>query len=107
MILPTKYLSHDRALITLGGEILKHLEEPRSVSALWDCVREAHIYKAEDALISFDWFVLALNLLYAISAINYQGGSSMVSTRHDRFSRKLAEDVQGCDISRRPERAAI
>lgn len=74
MILPTKYLSHDRALITVGGEILKHLEEPRSASALWDCVRKAQIYKTADALVSFDWFVLALNLLYAISAIDYRDG---------------------------------
>lgn len=74
MILPTKYLPHDRALITVGGEILRHLEQPRSVSALWDCVREAQICKAADGLVSFDWFVLALNLLYAISAIEYRGG---------------------------------
>lgn len=74
MILPTKYLAHDRALIGVGGEILKHLEEPRTVSALWDCVREAQSYKTADALISFDWFVLALNLLYAISAVDYRNG---------------------------------
>jgi hypothetical protein len=74
MILPTKYLSHDRALITVGGVILKNLEEPRSVSALWDCVREAQASKAATALVSFDWFVLALNLLYVISAIDYQNG---------------------------------
>ena len=74
MILPTKYLPQDRALITIGGEILRHLEEPRSVSALWDCVREAQICNAAGALVSFDWFVLALNLLYAISAIEYRDG---------------------------------
>jgi hypothetical protein len=74
MILPTKYLSHDRALVAVGGEILKHLEEPRSVSALWDCMREARGYKTTETLISFDWFVLALNLLYAISAIDYRDG---------------------------------
>ena len=74
MILPTKYLAHDRALIGVGGEILKHLEEPRTVSALWDCVREAQSYKTANTLISFDWFVLALNLLYAISAVGYRNG---------------------------------
>lgn len=74
MILPTKYLAHDRALIGVGGEILKHLEEPRTVSALWDCVREDQSYKTANALISFDWFVLALNLLYAISAVGYRNG---------------------------------
>lgn len=74
MILPTKYLSHDRALITVGGAILKHLEEPRSVTALWDCVRETQLCKNAEALVSFDWFILALNFLYAISAINYRDG---------------------------------
>ena len=74
MILPTKYLPHDRALVNVGAEILKHLEEPRSVSALWDCVREGQTYKAGTTLVSFDWFVLALNLLYAISAIDYRDG---------------------------------
>ncbi|WP_334026281.1 ABC-three component system middle component 6 [Burkholderia gladioli] len=74
MILPTKYLSHDRALITVGGEILRYLAEPRSVSALWDCIRETRSDNTTAALISFDWFVLALNLLYAISAIDYRDG---------------------------------
>lgn len=74
MILPTKYLTHDKALINVGGEILKYLEEPRTASALWDCVREARRYKSAEALVSFDWFVLALNLLYAISAIDYKNG---------------------------------
>jgi len=74
MILPTKYLAHDRALISVGGEILKHLEEPRTVSALWDCVRDAQVHKSMTAPVSFDWFVLALNLLYAISAVDYRNG---------------------------------
>jgi len=74
MILPTKYLSHDRALISIGGDILKHLEEPRTVSVLWDCVREAQLRKLSATPVSFDWFVLALNLLYAISAIEYRDG---------------------------------
>lgn len=82
MILPTKYLSHDRALINVGGAILQQLEEPRSVSALWDCVREAQMRKAADALVSFDWFVLALNLLYAISAIDYRDG--VIYGRHTK-----------------------
>ena len=74
MILPTKYLPHDRALISVGGEILKHLEEPRTVSALWDCVRDGQHNNDVAALVSFDWFVLALNLLYAISAVEYKDG---------------------------------
>jgi len=74
MILPTKYLSQDRALISVGGEILKNLEEPRTVSVLWDCVRNSQNSRRDATPISFDWFVLALNLLYAISAIEYRDG---------------------------------
>lgn len=74
MILPTKYLAHDRALISVGGEVLKHLEEPRTVSALWDCLCEGQRYKPVETLVSFDWFVLALSLLYSISAIDFKDG---------------------------------
>jgi hypothetical protein len=74
LILPSKYLSQDRALITMGGEILTYLEEPRSVSVLWECIREAQARKHADARVSFDWFVLALNLLYVISAIDFRNG---------------------------------
>lgn len=74
MILPTKYLSHDRALISVGGDILKNLEEPRTVSSLWDCVRDAQNSRRSATPVSFDWFVLALTLLYAISAIKYRDG---------------------------------
>lgn len=74
MILPTKYLPHDRALIGVGAEILNQLKEPRSVSELWDCVREDREMRPTATPLSFDWFVLALNLLYAISAIEYGQG---------------------------------
>ena len=74
MILPTKYLSSDRALLAVGGDILAQLEEPRSVSELWARVREARTLLGNAAELSFDWFVLALNLLYAMSAIDFAAG---------------------------------
>lgn len=74
MILPTKHLPQDRALLGIGAEILVELTEPRSVSELWEAVREAHGRNPNAAPLSFDWFVLALNLLYAISAINHSNG---------------------------------
>lgn len=73
MILPTKYVSHDRALLTIGGDILRRLEEPKSVSALWDYVRQSPSSGAGNP-VPFDWFVLALNLLYAVSAVDYVQG---------------------------------
>lgn len=74
MILPTKHLPQDRALLSIGAEILGELTEPRSVSELWEAVREARGKNPSAAPLSFDWFVLALNLLYAISAIDHNNG---------------------------------
>jgi len=74
MILPTKHLAQDRTLLAVGAEILGQLKEPRSVSELWETVREARRRIPDSAPLSFDWFVLALNLLYALSAIDHSNG---------------------------------
>jgi hypothetical protein len=74
MILPTKHLPPDRALLGIGAEILCQLLEPRSVSELWEAVREVRGRNSNAAPLSFDWFVLALNLLYAISAVDQRNG---------------------------------
>jgi hypothetical protein len=74
MILPGKHLREDRALLTLGAEILGYLEEPRTVSELWERVRAARAGMPGYSPVSFDWFVLALNLLYAIAALDLSGG---------------------------------
>ncbi|EGI76524.1 ABC-three component system middle component 6 [Hylemonella gracilis] len=74
MILPTKHLPPDRALLGIGAEILGQLVEPRSVSELWEAVKEARSRTPCPAPLSFDWFVLALNLLYAISAVDHSNG---------------------------------
>ncbi len=74
MILPTKHLPPDRALLGIGAEILGQLMEPRSVSELWEAVREARGSIPSATPLSFDWFVLSLNLLYAISAVDHSNG---------------------------------
>jgi len=74
MILPTKYISGDRALLAVGGDILAQLQEPRSVSELWTRVREARKVLGNATELTFDWFVLALTLLHAISAIDLGAG---------------------------------
>ena len=72
MILPGKHLRHDRALLGVGGEILAQLDEPRTVSELWERMRLSRGAKATP--ISFDWFVLSLSFLYAIAAVDYHEG---------------------------------
>ena len=73
MILPNRGLSQDRALLTIGSEVLHILSEPRTVSRAWEDLRRAHKRKGIGQL-PYDWFILALDFLYAIDAIAYEGG---------------------------------
>lgn len=67
MILPSKHISQERALLTIGTAILKCLEHPKTVSATWEAIRD-------ERSVHYDWFVLALDLLYAIGAVNLHEG---------------------------------
>ncbi|OIO61481.1 hypothetical protein COY26_02400 [Candidatus Woesearchaeota archaeon CG_4_10_14_0_2_um_filter_33_10] len=69
MILPTKRLSSKRALIGIGAEILEMLDEPKTISRIWDEMNE---YKKCNY--KYDWFILGINLLYLLDAINYKNG---------------------------------
>jgi hypothetical protein len=80
MILPAKHLPQDRSLAGIGVDILTQLDEGRTVSELWERVRSARTPSASP--LSFDWFILALTMLYAISAIEY--ASNIISMRSDR-----------------------
>lgn len=68
MILPTKELSPGKSLIVVGGDILDLLGDASlSVSGLWAHVQERRATTRER--ISYDWFILGLDLLYLIGAI--------------------------------------
>lgn len=73
MILPGKHIRQDRALISVGGDILSVLEDQSTVSDVWEKVRTLRAERENASPIPFDWFVLALSLLYAISAIDLNG----------------------------------
>ncbi|MBY5917795.1 hypothetical protein ELG97_15785 [Rhizobium leguminosarum] len=73
MILPTKYLSADRSLIVIGADILRVLNEaPRSVSEVWERVISTRNPQA--APLTYDWFLMAVTLLYAIGTIDIRNG---------------------------------
>ena len=72
MILPTKHLPESHSLIGVGGTILVLLaEREATVSSLWD---EFRIARQESGRISFDWFVLGLDLLFALGTIELDRG---------------------------------
>lgn len=74
MILPTKRLNQDRALLYVGAEVLSLLEEPKTVSRLWDELEKIRTAKSETMSLTYDWFVLSLDLLFAIQAIEFDKG---------------------------------
>lgn len=73
MILPTKHVRPQRALLGVGAEILETLRRPMTVSALWDRVRKNRA-ATPAAPISYAWFVLSLDFLYLIEAVELRDG---------------------------------
>lgn len=75
MILPSKHLPQDRALLTVGALVLTFLAHPKTVSALWE---ELNWHDASLAAtprrITYDWFLLALDLLFALGTIELENG---------------------------------
>ncbi len=72
MILPSKHLSERRALLTVGSEVLGLLDRPRTVSSVWEeiCGGKSDGKRR----LSYDWFVLALDLLFLVGAIRLSDG---------------------------------
>jgi len=73
MILPTKRLSDDRALLTVGAEVLRLLDEPKTVSRAWEDLKQVRASSYREPL-AYDWFVLALDLLYTLKAVEFERG---------------------------------
>jgi hypothetical protein len=74
VITPTKHLSPDRSLVYVGAEILVLLDEPRTVSGLWHDIGPMRHSRGERTRLTFDWYVLALDLLFTLGAIDFRSG---------------------------------
>lgn len=68
MILPTKHIPQNEALLGVGATVLGCLQAPMTVSGLWERLR------TEPNVGTFERFVLASNLLYMIGAIDMENG---------------------------------
>ncbi|MDX2101411.1 MAG: ABC-three component system middle component 6 [Alphaproteobacteria bacterium] len=71
MILPTKHVRPDRALIGVGAEVLDILKRPMTMSRLWDEMRGR---RSIHAPIDYQWFILSLDLLFMIGAVDFDRG---------------------------------
>lgn len=76
MILPSKHLPQDRALLTIGSHVLTFLARPKTVSALWEELNRSHSSLTTEIprRITYDWFLLALDLLFALGTIELESG---------------------------------
>jgi hypothetical protein len=71
MILPTKHTPTDRSLIAIGADIVKLLDEPKSISALWLEFQELN--DRRNRRLTFDWLMLAIAMLYTLDAVEQRG----------------------------------
>ncbi len=71
MILPTKHSGYDRSLLVLGAEILNILSMPKTLSRIWEELKRNNINKN---YLTYEWFILSLDLLYLLNAIEFKNG---------------------------------
>jgi ABC-3C biological conflict system middle component len=74
MILPTKHLRPERAILTVGAEVLRLLTEPKTVSRLWDELKHIMDKRSSTRKVNYDWFVLTLDFLYMLGAVEMDQG---------------------------------
>ena len=74
MILPTKTLTASRCLLGVGANVLRLLDQPKPVSRLWPEFKAAYLPKADSPVVSFAWFILSLDLLFVVGAIELDHG---------------------------------
>ena len=77
MILPTKSIDQDLALLTVGAQIIQQLERPATVSATWDRVASFRASINAPSALPFWWFALALDLLFTMGVIELDDGQLM------------------------------
>lgn len=93
MILPTKGISQQRCLLTIGAEILMMLERPNTPSGVWESYHGKHAHDLSP--VTFDWFTLALAFLYTVGLIDIDklGLLRRVHvSEHDRIERPALQD---------------
>lgn len=75
MILPTKHLRSELSLIYIGG-IIQNLivSASMTVDQLWHSVKKEYKAHNRDSEITYDWFVLALSMLYTIGSATLKDG---------------------------------
>jgi hypothetical protein len=85
VILPTKRISAGRSLLGVGAELLLLLDEPKTISRLWDDFKREPLRRASPP--SFESVVLALDLLFALGALEHHQGRLTRTRRRGEAAR--------------------
>ena len=81
MLLPDKHISFAESLLGLGGFILENTRIPQDIDALWRTFERIRD-KQFPAHHSFDNLVLAVDMLYAIGAIDLDNDGKLKRGRN-------------------------
>jgi hypothetical protein len=73
MLMPTKHIRTENALIGVGAELLSLLDREKTASRLFYDLQEDR-RKNDLATVQFDWFLLALDFLFTIGAVRFDSG---------------------------------
>ncbi|MGY4767544.1 ABC-three component system middle component 6 [Kribbella sp. CWNU-51] len=73
MIIPTKGIAPQRALLSVGAQIASVLHEPMTVSQIWVRLQSWREENAHKAPVPFWWFALALDVLFAMDVVRFDG----------------------------------
>lgn len=68
MILPTKHIAPENSLLGIGATLLNLLAQEKTVTRLWDQARTTN------RVLTFTRFILALDLLFAMGALELTNG---------------------------------
>lgn len=72
MLVPTKGIGPERALLTVGASLLSLLDSsPTTVSGLWERFSRDAKATHNPGMITFDWFAMALSMLFTLSAVTW------------------------------------
>ncbi len=93
MILPTKHLNEERSILRIGAELLLLLRSETTVSRLWADFQAYRRDVLEIKPVTYDWFILALDLLFILGAIAFSEGK-ITRNRRDTQNLQFPEYVQ-------------
>jgi hypothetical protein len=68
-------------LIVVGAKVIQILTEPKTVSRIWNEIKKD--VDNERNYLTYEWFILALDLLYLLNIIELDRGLIWKKVNHD------------------------